>query len=326
MADPLSEQNDIDEAARVIAGGGLVAMPTETVYGLAADATNDAAVARIFEAKGRPRFNPLIAHVTGIEMARAHGDFSPLAMRLAEAFWPGPLTLVLPRREESALSLLVSAGLDTVAIRAPAHPIASALIEAAGRPLAAPSANPSGAVSPTTADHVREGLGDKVDRILDGGPCEVGVESTIIRVDAGAAAILRAGGLARERLEAVIGEPLLDPQAEHGPAAANRPRAPGMLASHYAPRAALRLNVERPEPDEAFLAFGAAPERAAHVLNLSPAGDLREAAANLFAHLRALDKICAKQNLAGIAAAPVPQVGLGEAINDRLKRAAAPRP
>lgn len=309
-----SDPQMIDRAAEIIRSGGIVALPTETVYGLAADATSGGAVARIYEAKGRPSFNPLIAHVADVEMAKRYVTFSPLAERLAAAFWPGPLTLVLPRRPDSAVSHLVTAGLDTIALRAPAHPIAQALIAAAGRPLAAPSANLSGTVSPTRAAHVREGLGGRVDLILDGGPCAVGVESTIVKIADDKAVLLRPGGVAREDLEAVIGKPLEAPSTAI--------EAPGMLASHYAPRARLRLNAARPEADEAFLAFGAACPARDNMLNLSPSGDVVEAAANLFAHLRALDALCTEKNLAGIAAAPVPATGLGEAVNDRLARAA----
>ena len=307
---------DIDKAASIIRDGGLVAVPTETVYGLAADATNDEAVARIFAAKGRPRFNPLISHFVDLSAIDLHAELSDRAQRLAAAFWPGPLTLVLPRKASSTISLLVSAGLDTLAIRMPAHPLARALIEAAGRPIAAPSANRSGAVSPTTADHVREGLGDRVDFVLDGGPCSVGVESTIVRLTGQEAVLLRPGGLSREEIEAVLGRILT--AAEAGAV-----EAPGMLASHYAPSVRVRLNATAPEQDEAFLGFGAASHDPG--FNLSPGGDVLEAAANLFAYLRALDKLCADKNLRGIAAAPVPDTGLGEAINDRLEGAAAPR-
>ncbi len=311
---------DIARAADIIRAGGLVAMPTETVYGLAADATNDAAVARIFDAKGRPTFNPLIVHVTGADMAKRYASFPPLAERLADAFWPGALTLVLPRRRDSALSLLVSAGLDTVALRSPNHALARQLLKAADRPLAAPSANRSGSISPTTADHVRQSLGDRVDFVLDGGPCPVGVESTIVKVDGARALLLRPGGVARAAIEDVIGANLENPpQAE-------KPQAPGMLASHYAPTVGVRLNAETAEDGEAFLGFGAVmDEAAAAARNLSQSGDISEAAANLFAMLRALDRECQERGLAAIAVAPVPADGLGEAINDRLKRAAAPR-
>ena len=321
MSDP--DENLIADAAALIRKGGLVAMPTETVYGLAADAGDDDAVARIFEAKGRPRFNPLIAHVANRAMAARYAEITPLAERLIDAFWPGALTLVLPRRADCALSLLVSAGLDTVALRAPNHPIAQRLIAAADRPLAAPSANRSGTVSPTRADHVRQSLGNAADMILDGGPCSVGVESTIVKVDGDAAVLLRPGGIARAEIEAVVGAPLA------APARTAKPEAPGMLTSHYAPAAPLRLNAAAPRTGEAFLGFGAvAGDRAgdaSYALNLSPAGNLREAAANLFAYMRRLDALCAAHGLAGIAAAPVPPEGLGEAINDRLTRAAAPR-
>ncbi|MHA7871523.1 MAG: L-threonylcarbamoyladenylate synthase [Hyphococcus sp.] len=347
MNQPLTAQ--IRNAADSIRRGGLVAMPTETVYGLAADATNDDAVAGIYEVKGRPQFNPLIVHVADAEMARRYVVFSPLAKTLSDAFWPGPLTLVLPRLQPSPraqatagispgedtqpvskasgshrhapkqLSLLVSAGLDTVAVRAPDHPVAQALLRAADRPLAAPSANRSGAVSPTTAQHVRESLGARVDMILDGGPCPVGVESTIVKIDGDDAVLLRPGGAARADIERIVGKGLKSPAA-----ATDKPEAPGMLASHYAPHARLRLNARRPRAGEAFLAFGPAPDGGA-VLNLSAAGNVREAAANLFAHLRALDALCAERGLEGIAAAPVPDEGLGEAVNDRLRRAAAPR-
>lgn len=308
-------KEEIERAAAILRGGGLVAMPTETVYGLAADATNDRAVAKIYEAKGRPSFNPLIVHVADLTMARRFAALSPLAERLAAEFWPGPLTLVAPRRAEGGLSHLVTAGLDTVGLRAPAHALAQALLAAAARPLAAPSANPSGTVSPTTAAHVRDGLGDKVDMVLDGGPCAVGVESTIVKVEGERATLLRPGGVSRESIERITGRPLLRPTA-------GAIEAPGMLASHYAPQARLRINAEAPRADEAYLAFGPARDHP-YTLNLSQTGDVVEAAANLFAHLRALDALCAAEGLSGIAAAPVPQRGLGEAINDRLARAAA---
>ncbi len=306
---------EIRRAARIIGEGGLVAIPTETVYGLAADATNDKAVARIFEAKGRPRFNPLIIHVADEEAAAAHVDFSPLARRLAAEFWPGPLTLVLPRRASSTVSLLASAGLDTIAVRAPASDIAQALLKTLRLPLAAPSANRSGALSPTRADHVRESLGPVVDMILDGGPCPIGVESTIVKIDGDAALILRAGGVATSSIERALGQRLA--KASAGATV----EAPGMLSSHYAPKARLRIGAACPRDDEAFLAFGGFADLP-HTLNLSPSGDLREAAANLFAYLRTLDRICAEEGLEGIAVAPVPNEGIGEAINDRLRRAA----
>jgi L-threonylcarbamoyladenylate synthase len=310
---------DISKAAAIIRKGGLVAMPTETVYGLAADAASDTAVARIFDAKGRPQFNPLIAHVAGADMAARYVEFPPLAERLAAAFWPGPLTLVLPRKADSAISLLASAGLDTIAVRAPNHKIAQALINAVGGPLAAPSANPSGAISPTCAQHVRDGLGDKVDMVLDGGPCVVGIESTIVKVEEDAVFLLRPGGVVREAIERVVGKPLSNPPHT------DNPQAPGMLASHYAPRAPLRLNATAPKPGEAFLDFGKTAEQGPNVLNLSSKGDITEAAANLFAYLRTLDALCTEHGLSRIAAAQIPMEGLGEAINDRLVRAAAPK-
>lgn len=308
----------IGEAAAIIGRGGLVAMPTETVYGLAADATTDKAVARIYEAKGRPQFNPLIIHVADAKMAQRYVEFSPLAEKLSDAFWPGPLTLVLPRRADSDLSLLVSAGLETVAVRAPNHQLAQALIRKTNRPLAAPSANRSGSISPTRAEHVQASLRDRIDLILDGGPCPVGLESTIVKVEGDRAVLLRPGGVAREDIERVTGARLTTQGAS------DRPEAPGMLASHYAPNAKLRINADAPAPDEAFLAFGPASAHP-HMLNLSERSDLTEAASNLFAHLRALDAICAEHGLKGIAAAPIPPDALGEAINDRLARAAAPR-
>ena len=308
-----ADDRAIAEAARILRAGGLVAFPTETVYGLGADATNGKAVARIFEAKGRPRFNPLIAHVDSLGAARDLALFNGEAAALAEAFWPGPLTLVLPRRPGARhrVSELVTAGLDTLAVRVPAHPVARQLIAAAGVPIAAPSANLSGRVSPTCARHVEEDLGRAVEIILDAGPTEAGLESTIVAF-APAPTLLRPGGLAREDIEAVLRGPLQD-YRETGVLS------PGQLASHYAPRSRLRLCATACEPDELLLAFGpGAPEDA---LNLSPGGDLREAAANLFAYLRALDA----QSPAQIAVMPIPRSGLGEAINDRLRRASAPR-
>jgi L-threonylcarbamoyladenylate synthase len=302
----------IAEAAQFLLAGRLVAFPTETVYGLGADATNGLAVAAIFAAKDRPRINPLIVHVQNKAEAERHVIFSDIASRLAAAFWPGPLTLVLPRRSGTPLSLLVSAGLETVAVRVPSHPVARALIATAGVPLAAPSANPSGSVSPTTARHVAEGLGSRVAMILDGGATPVGVESTVIGFSPqGTAMMLRPGGVPREAIEAIIG-PLIAPDLD-GPITA-----PGQLSSHYAPRARLRLNAETAEPSEVLLGFGPAQNAAR---NLSAKGDLGEAAANLFAMLRALDA-----EATAIAVSSIPLHGLGEAINDRLQRAAAPRP
>ncbi|PRX37290.1 L-threonylcarbamoyladenylate synthase [Meinhardsimonia xiamenensis] len=302
----------IEEAARLIRAGRLVAFPTETVYGLGADATDGRAVAAIFEAKGRPRFNPLIVHVPDIEAARKIAVFDEAAERLARAFWPGPLTLVLPLRPEARISELVTAGLETVAVRVPAHPVAQALLRAVGRPVAAPSANPSGRVSPTTAEHVLEGLKGRIAAVLDAGPCEVGLESTIVALTP-RPMLLRPGGVPAEEIEACLGTSLGAPAP-----APERPNAPGQLASHYAPRARLRLDAREARPGEVLLGFGPV-ERSA--LNLSPSGDLREAAANLFAFLRQLDA----QGAEAIAVSPIPEEGLGRAINDRLRRAAAPR-
>ncbi len=311
------DHQTLEDAAKIIREGGLVAMPTETVYGLAADATNDKAVAKIFEAKGRPQFNPLIVHVASPAMAKRYVEISPLAETLMAAFWPGPLTLVLPRRKDSDLSLLVSAGLDSVGVRAPNHELAQALIGAADRPLAAPSANRSGTISPTRAGHVKDSLGERVDMILDGGPCPVGVESSIVKIDGETATLLRPGGIAREDIERVLGRRLKSAQGKI--------EAPGMMTSHYAPDAAMRLDARDQKDGEAFLGFGAVRGGGPAALNLSETGDLAEAAANLFAYLREADRMAKTQGFKTIAVARVPMDGLGEAINDRLKRAAAPR-
>jgi L-threonylcarbamoyladenylate synthase len=304
----------IADAAAALKAGGLVAFPTETVYGLGADATNARAVAGIFEAKGRPRFNPLISHIADAEDASRFAVLGREAQALAAAFWPGALTLVLKKRPDCAIADLVTAGLDTVALRVPAHPVAQALIRAAARPIAAPSANRSGHVSPTTAAHVDADLGDRVAVILDDGPCLIGVESTVVDVSGGEATLLRAGGIPRGAIESVLGSGL----ALHSDDA-ERPASPGQLASHYAPQAAVRLDAARPRAGEAFLAFGpAAPVHDGPTFNLSPTGDLVEAAANLFAALRQLDASGATT----IAAMSIPASGLGEAINDRLRRAA----
>ena len=303
----------VAEAARVLAHGGLVAFPTETVYGLGADARDGRAVARIFAAKARPRFNPLIVHVATLGEARALAEFSPQALALAAKFWPGALTLVLPRNRDTALSPLVSAGLDTVALRVPAHPVARALLDSAKLPIAAPSANLSGRVSATTPEHVASDLGDKVDLVLDGGPTMIGLESTVIGFEDGRPVLLRPGAVARGEIEKVAG--LL---AERTSSAIH---SPGQLESHYAPRARLRLNAQAPRKGEALLSFGPAPAWHGLERNLSATGDLVEAAANLFATLRALDASGAQT----IAVMPIPEAGLGEAINDRLHRAAAPR-
>jgi L-threonylcarbamoyladenylate synthase len=301
-------RSDIVHLAGLLQAGEVVAFPTETVYGLGADATNSDAVLKIYETKGRPRFNPLIVHVADLAMAETLAEFSPLERKLA-TLWPGPLTLVLPRKPDAGLSDIATAGLDTVGIRIPDHPLAQELIRAANRPLAAPSANPSGKLSPTTAEQVLRGFGGRVP-VLDGGPADAGVESTILAVTGYTVTQLRAGALPREEAEALIGQPIAVAQ-EGGPITA-----PGMLSSHYAPNARLRIHVEHPEPGEAYLSFGDRPG----TLNLSPSGDLREAARNLFSMLHQLDAEAPR-----IAVAPIPDTGLGEAINDRLKRAAAPR-
>ncbi len=310
-----SDPTDVQRAAELLRSGALVAFPTETVYGLGADATNDRAVAQIFAAKGRPHFNPLIAHVADFEMARRIAVFDDQAERLASAFWPGPLTLVLPLRPEAGIAPLVTAGLDTIALRVPDLPLAHTLLEAVGGPVAAPSANPSGRISPTTAAHVAEGLTGKIAAILDGGACTVGLESTIIGFEGGPA-LLRPGGLPVEAIEACLGAPLK--AHEMG----STPNAPGQLSSHYAPYAAMRLNVSEPDEDEIWLGFG--PDCAGAAMNLSPSGDLVEAAANLFGYLRKMDDLAAPGQR--IAVAPIPEHGLGLAIMDRLTRAAAPRP
>lgn len=301
-------------AARILCAGGLVAFPTETVYGLGADATSDRAVARIFEAKGRPHFNPLIVHVTDLAMAERYAHFDARARALAARFWPGPLTLVLPLRDGAGLSPLVSAGLPSVAIRVPAHPVARGLLAAFGGPVAAPSANPSGRVSPTRAAHVLAGLSGRIEAVVDGGACAVGLESTILGLTGDAPELLRPGGLAAETLEALLG-PLTSSAGS-----AERPSAPGQLASHYATAAGLRLNAPAPLPGEVMIGFGAARGD----LTLSATGDLVEAAASLFHILRAADDLAGPGG--AIAVAPVPEQGLGRAINDRLRRAAAPRP
>lgn len=308
----------IAEAAALIRAGELVALPTETVYGLGADATNEQAVAKIFEAKGRPHFNPLIVHVAHAGEAQHLVQLNPVAYRLVSRFWPGPLTLVLPRAEGCPIALLATAGLDTVAIRAPAHPMAQALIRAAGVPIAAPSANRSGTVSPTRAEHVAQSLGGKVKLILDGGPCAVGLESTVLDVTGPRPVLLRPGGVTREAIEGSIGPIALSGALPGGDAARS---SPGQLASHYAPARPMRLGATAVAADEALLAFGApVPPGAAAILNLSAAGDLVEAAANLFAFLRQLDQA----RFSRIAVMPIPESGLGAAINDRLRRAATP--
>lgn len=308
----------IAQAADILKSGLLVGMPTETVYGLAGDATSDQAVARIFAAKGRPSFNPLIVHVADVAGAEALARVTPLARRLMATFWPGPLTLVLPRLPESPISLLASAGLDTVALRCPGHKVARDLITAAGLPLAGPSANPSGRLSPTCALDVAEAFTpDQIALVIDGGAAPVGVESTIVGLFADGPVMLRPGGLARAAIEAIAG-----PLREAGHDDGDAPQSPGRLLSHYAPRLPVRLDATGIGPDEALLAFGPAPLAGAHtMLNLSPAGDQTEAAANLFRMMRQLDR----SGASAIAVMPIPADGLGEAIRDRLIRAAAPR-
>jgi L-threonylcarbamoyladenylate synthase len=310
-------------AARVLAAGGLVAFPTETVYGLGADATQGQAIARLYQAKGRPAFNPLIAHVGDAAAARVLARFDDDAARLAAAFWPGPLTLVLPKAAGCPVAELATAGLASIAVRVPDHPVARDILAAFERPVVAPSANRSGHVSPTSAAHVLADLGGRIDLIVDGGATPVGVESTIVAC-LGEPALLRPGGLPRETIERVLGRPLAQPPSEFA-SDDEAPLAPGMLASHYAPRTRLRLEADGVNAGEALLAFGAplaeGAEHAAIVLNLSPRGDLVEAAANLFSHLRTLDAA----GTAVIAVMPISHKGLGEAINDRLARAAAPR-
>lgn len=303
--------SEIERAAEVLRAGGLVIFPTETVYGVGCDAANPQAVASLYAAKGRPQFNPLIAHVLDLAAAEREAVLHPVARALAERFWPGPLSIVAPRRAESSVAELACAGLTTIALRAPSHPVARALLAAFGKPITAPSANRSGRVSATTAAHAAEDLGAEVGAVLDAGASPIGLESTIVSVgDNGEATLLRVGAITREQIEAVTG-PLA--------AAPDTIEAPGMMQSHYAPRARMRLDAETPRADEAYLAFGSAAPNGG--LTLSASGDLTEAAANLYAHLRALDATGAQV----IAVAPIPAQGLGEAIRDRLARAAAPR-
>ncbi len=307
--------NEIDRAAALLRAGELVAFPTETVYGLGADASNDRAVAAIFAAKGRPQFNPLIVHVLKAEHAARLARVDERAALLMQRFWPGPLSLVMRRAPQARVSLLASAGLDTLALRVPAHPLAQEFLRVAAVPIAAPSANRSGRVSPTNADHVLSELDGKIAAVIDGGQCRIGLESTVLDVTSLTPVLLRQGAVTLEQLEAVIG-PIELASATEG---ATAPRSPGMLASHYAPSLPLRLNATAVEPGEALLAFGNdAPPGARETLWLSRGGDVDEAAANLFAMLRALDR----PEFSGIAVMPVPERGLGRAINDRLKRAA----
>lgn len=315
LADIVKGEAGLSRAVELLAAGEAVALPTETVYGLAADATNGKAVAKIFEAKGRPRFNPLIVHVADMKMAADIAIFDSLSRKLAAAFWPGPLTIVLPLRIGHKIHPLVSAGLDTVGLRMP-DGLAHEVIGRLDRPLAAPSANSSGRISATTAVAVEADLGGKIPLILDGGPTSVGVESTIVKIEDGMVRLLRPGGVSVEDIEAVVNTPLLRGASE-------KIEAPGMLASHYAPSAAVRLDATALMPGEALLAFGSFAISGSPLAtrNLSPSGDLREAAANLFSHLAELDASGAST----IAVTPIPRHGLGEAINDRLARAAAPR-
>jgi L-threonylcarbamoyladenylate synthase len=315
---------EVARAAALLRAGELVAFPTETVYGLGADARNGRAVAAVFEAKGRPHFNPLICHFAEAEAAFAEALPDDRARALAAAFWPGPLTLVLPRRADCRVDLLAGAGLETLAVRVPAHPLALALLRAADLPVAAPSANRSGQVSPTTAQHVLDGLSGRIAAVLDGGACTVGVESTVLDLAAGGAALLRPGGVPVEAIEAVIGT-VARPLPLAAAAATRTLRSPGMLLSHYAPSLPVRLAAREVAPEEALLAFGAPLPGAGAVWQLSETGDLREAAARLFAGLRWLDAEGSRLGLRRIAAMPVPREGLGAAINDRLERAAAPR-
>lgn len=312
----------VARAAALLAAGALVGFGTETVYGLGADALNDRAVAAVFAAKGRPRFNPLICHYTDASAAFAHLETSPLAHRLADAFWPGPLTLVLPRRSTCPVALLASAGLDTLAVRVPASKAALALLNEVGRPIAAPSANRSGAMSPTTAAHVLAELGGRIAAVLDSGACPVGVESSVLDLTGSRPVLLRPGGTTREAIEALIGPIQAGPAVVAG---AEALRSPGQLASHYAPSLPLRLDAVAIEGTEALLAFGGVLPGAGATFQLSATRDLTEAAANLFAGLRTLDARAASLGLSRIAAMPVPPTGLGLAINDRLHRAAAPR-
>jgi len=311
-----ANEDAIARAAAELSQGGLVAFPTETVFGLGGDARNGLAAAAIFAIKHRPHFNPLIVHVSGVEMAARFGDLNPTALTLIEAFWPGPLTLVVPLRSDSGIAPLVTAGLETIALRSPAHPVARALLEAAQCPIAAPSANASGYVSPTKAEHVDHDLGDGPALILDGGPVPLGLESSVVDMTSDPPVLLRPGTITSDEIETALGAKLADADAK------DAIRSPGQLASHYAPRARLRLEATSLEAGEALLAFGPNPPQGATMtINLSAKGDLHEAAANLFGALREFDRLGA----AAIAVAPIPNNGLGAAINDRLVRAASPR-
>ena len=306
-------------AVYLLRGGGLVAFPTETVYGLGADARDERAVARIYRAKGRPAQNPVIVHVPDMAAAESLIDLPEKGRAAARAFWPGPLTLVAPAREGNGIADICRAGKPTLAVRVPAAPLALDLLRAFNGPLAAPSANVSGKVSPTSADHVMEELTGRIDGVIDGGDCAVGLESTILGFENGEPVLLRPGGMTLEALEAVLG-----PVRASGIVEDAAPDAPGQMTSHYAPGAALRLEADAPRLGEAWLGFGPDPERGSAISrNLSADGSLEEAAANLFAHLRMLDELLDYKGT--IAVAPIPVEGLGRAINDRLARAAAPR-
>ncbi len=310
-----TDRSGITRAAALLASGKLVAFPTETVYGLGADARQGLAVADVYGAKNRPGFNPLIVHVADVETAQVYARFNNTALQLAQAFWPGPMSLVLPLNPKHGLSELVTAGLETVAVRVPIHPLGHALLQAFDGPIAAPSANISGSVSPTSAAHVLDGLDGRIDGVVMGGSCDVGVESTILAIDGNNVSLLRAGGLPVEIIEACLGHTILQP------ADPPAPNSPGQMQSHYAPNALIRLNAATPADKEVLLGFGDVKNAA---LNLSLVGDLSEAAANLFAHLRRIDRF-AEQGGNTIAVSPIPHHGLGRAINDRLSRAAAPR-
>ncbi|MFK5996881.1 MAG: L-threonylcarbamoyladenylate synthase [Rhodobacterales bacterium] len=311
------DADGIEKAARIICAGGLVAFPTETVYGLGADARNSTAIATVYAAKGRPAFNPLIVHVANLAQAKHFARFAPIALKLATAFWPGPLSLVLPLKSGHGLSDLVTAGLDTVAIRVPKHPSAQALLTAFNGPIAAPSANPSGRISPTSAAHVKADMYGKIDAIMQSSPCFVGVESSIVKVHDNQVSLLRAGGISLEQIRLVSGQDIALPDDP------KTPQSPGQLHSHYAPNAKVRLNATTLNGHEILLGFG--PDSPKAALNLSPEGDTTEAAANLFSYLRKMDHMAASTGAKTIAISPIPMSDLGLAINDRLKRAAAPR-
>lgn len=305
----------IKKASDTLKQGEIISFPTETVYGLGADAIDTQAVAKIFSAKNRPSFNPLIVHLPSIEMVEKYVELSPLARSLSEAFWPGPFTMVLPLKKESGISKLITAGLKTVAIRVPTHPVARQLLTEFNGPIAAPSANKSGHISPTTAQHVDEEFGNELGMIIDGGACDNGIESTIVKVENNQLILLRPGNITKEMIEEKLKTNI---ETDNKPT--DNPIAPGQLKSHYAPNAKIRLNVSNPNNNEAYLAFGN-KQSIDNMLNLSQNGNLEEAASNLFSMMRALDKL----DINTIAVAPIPKSGLGIAINDRLERAAAPK-